>query len=320
MPVPLRESMPRDADLVRAAQRGDAPSLGVLLSRHHASMRAVAVGVLGPGADVDDAVQDASIIALRRVGDVREPEKVGAWLRAVVRNSCKALVRTKKPVPVADVASLGPPRFDPDPAALLERSERRDWVWHAVDGLPPDVRLATVLRYFTDVVTYDQIAQISGVPIGTIRSRLHQGRRALHSSLLHAADGVREDIDARTAARRREAEATLRAAEAGDFGAALTSHWHPDVHVTMASGLQATGFDHLMRAMDRDLDSGVRQRLTNVVAGRDIVIWEAELLSPPDDPFHCPPSVTWVQFFRQQRVGRLVLVHPRRRRSGDDAR
>jgi RNA polymerase sigma-70 factor (ECF subfamily) len=88
----------------------------------------------------------------------------------------------------------------------------------------------------------------------------------------------------------------------------------------MASGLQATGFDHLMRAMDRDLDSGVRQRLSNVVAGRDIVIWEAELLSPPDDPFHCPPSVTWVQFFRQQRVGRLVLVHPRRRRSGDDAR
>lgn len=278
-------------------------------------MRAVAVAVLGPGADADDAVQEASIIALGRVADVREPEKVGAWLRVVVRNACKMQLRTKKPVPVADVGALDPARPDLDPARLLERSELRDWVWRGIDGLSPEVRLATVLRYFTDVITYDQIAQISGVPIGTVRSRLHQGRRALHTSLLHAADAVADDIDVRTAARRREAESTLRAAEAGAFGEALTSHWHPDVHITMGSGSQARGFDYLMRAMDRDLDSGVRQRLTNVVAGRDIVIWEAELLSPRDDPFHCPPSVAWVQFLRQQRVGRLVLVHPRRRRA-----
>ena len=62
--------------------------------------------------------------------------------------------------------------------------------------------------------------------------------------------------------------------------------------------------------MDRDLDAGVRQRLVNVVASRDVLIWEAKLISPPSDPLHCPPEVLWVQFLENDRVTRLRLFHP----------
>jgi RNA polymerase sigma-70 factor (ECF subfamily) len=51
--------------------------------------------------------------------------------------------------------------------------------------------------------------------------------------------------------------------------------------------------------------------LTNVVAGRDVVIWETDLISPPEDPFHCPPALAWVQFVRDGRVSRLRMFHPR---------
>ncbi len=57
-----------DAALTLAAQAGDVASLGLLLERHRAGMRAVAVSVLGPGSDVDDVMQDAALAALRRVG------------------------------------------------------------------------------------------------------------------------------------------------------------------------------------------------------------------------------------------------------------
>ena len=84
-----------DAELTRAAQAGDAGSLGVLLTRHEAAMRAVALGIIGYGPDTDDVVQDAALVAVRRITDVRNPAAVGPWLRAVVRNECRMRLRSR---------------------------------------------------------------------------------------------------------------------------------------------------------------------------------------------------------------------------------
>lgn len=83
-----------DAELARAAQSGDAGALGALIVRHQAGMRAVALSLLGPGPDGEDAVQDAVLVALWRIGDVRNPEAVGAWLWMIVRNACRDRLRS----------------------------------------------------------------------------------------------------------------------------------------------------------------------------------------------------------------------------------
>ena len=62
-----------DAELTHAAQAGNIGSLGLLLERHRASMQAVALSLLGYGPEAQDAVQDAMLIALHRIGEVREP-------------------------------------------------------------------------------------------------------------------------------------------------------------------------------------------------------------------------------------------------------
>jgi hypothetical protein len=62
--------------------------------------------------------------------------------------------------------------------------------------------------------------------------------------------------------------------------------------------------------MDRDLTAGVRQRVTGVVASRDINIWQTDLISQPEDPQHCPPSLVWVQFLCDGRAQRIRLFHP----------
>ncbi|GHK05086.1 hypothetical protein SY2F82_68830 [Streptomyces sp. Y2F8-2] len=94
----------QDAVLTRAAQAGDVSALAQLLERHRPGMRAVAVSLLEPGADVDDVMQDAALVALRRIVDIRDLEAVGPWLRMVVRNSCRTLLRASRRVePVAEV-------------------------------------------------------------------------------------------------------------------------------------------------------------------------------------------------------------------------
>ncbi|MEV8563141.1 sigma-70 family RNA polymerase sigma factor [Streptomyces sp. NPDC051917] len=86
--IPGDTGTAEDAALTRAARSGDVSALALLLERHRPAIRAVALSLLGPGPDVDDVMQEAALVALRRIVDVRDPEAVGPWLRMVVRNSC----------------------------------------------------------------------------------------------------------------------------------------------------------------------------------------------------------------------------------------
>jgi RNA polymerase sigma-70 factor (ECF subfamily) len=300
-----------DADLVREAQSGDVHSLGLLLARHQAGMRAVALSILGYGPDAEDAVQEAVLIALRRIGDLRDPAALGPWLRAIVRNACRMHLRATTPILLEAVETLVLPRDEPDPEELLDRSALRDWVWHALDELSPRLRLVTMLRYFTEVTAYEHIAEVCGIPLGTVRSRLSQARTKLSQALLATARLAHDDVAVQTDRRRKEAEETLRAAQCGSFAAVLTELCSPEVEITTVKGKLMKGFDYLLGAMERDLGDGVRQRVANIVAGRDVVIWENELISPPDDPFHCPPAVVWVNFLEAGRVRKVRLFHPR---------
>ncbi|MGW3159625.1 sigma-70 family RNA polymerase sigma factor [Streptomyces sp. NPDC001089] len=299
-----------DAALTRAAQAGEIAALGLLLERHRAGMRAVALSILGPGPDVDDVVQDAALTALRRVRDVRDPEAVGAWLRMIVRNACRSLLRSA--VPSRPIEDLPMPATDNDPQWWLEQHTTRDWIWAAVEELSPTLRLPLVLRHFsTTVNSYERIADACGVPVGTVRSRLSQGRARLATALAATADTAHGDTARRVRASREEAHETLAAAESGHFGALMAERWSPGI--TLFRGSEPVGDRSVLeRGMDSDLDAGVRQRLVHAVAGDSLTLWEMDLLSPTDDPGHCPPSVAWLMTLDDGgRPLRLRLLHPR---------
>ncbi|MCA2214376.1 RNA polymerase sigma factor [Jidongwangia harbinensis] len=298
-----------EAQLVRAARGGAVECLGVLLARHRAGMVAVALSLLGHRPAAEDAVQEAALVALRRIGDLRDPDAVGPWLRAIVRNACRMQLRGAREVPVDQLDALALPA-GADPADLVDRQATGDWVWRAVHELSPALRLVTMLRYFTDVTAYDQIAAVCGVPVGTVRSRLSQARARLAEALLATADQVHDDAAALRRARRREAVELLEAAHRGRFAEALAQTYAPSVTTSWPDGLRSRGQDFLVRVMDGDIGDGVRYRLTDVAADRDIVILRTDLISPPHDPFHCPPSAVWVKHLDGGRVGHLRLFHP----------
>jgi RNA polymerase sigma-70 factor (ECF subfamily) len=295
-------------ELVRAARGGDVGALGLLLTTHEAGMRAVALSILGYGPDAEDAVQDASLAALRRIGDLREPESVGPWLRMIVRNACRQRLRsTQGVVPVAEPNTPADP-LSPD--RILDSHASRDWIWQAIDELTPTLRQTVLLRYFTDVNSYEQIAEVLELPIGTVRSRLNQARGKLAEALRATADRAHADAGAINAAAAREAVETLAVAERGGFPDLVTDRWLPEAEFVAGNGLVRGGRDLAMFGMDKDLTEGVRQRLVHAVAGRDVTIWTMDLISPPDDPEHCPPGVVWVMTRREGRVAKVRLFHP----------
>ena len=298
-----------DVALTLAAQAGDVAALGLLLEEPRAGMRAVALSILGPGPDAEDAVQEAALVALRNIADVREPRAIGAWLRAIVRNRCRDILRdAQRVVPLDALVPLPDPSAGPE--QLLEHHAMRDWVWEAIEELSPTLRLPLILRHFTHGLTgYERIAQVCGVPVGTVRSRLSQARAKLAEALAATAAAAHSDARSRTEASWDEARGTLAAAEAGDFGKAINELWSPEL--SLMSGTTRLGDRALVRdAMDISLAAGVRQQPVNVAAGRSMVVWEMDMINPTDDPEHCPPSLAWIMTCKQGRMDELRLVHP----------
>ncbi|MEU7841264.1 sigma-70 family RNA polymerase sigma factor [Micromonospora sp. NPDC049114] len=298
-----------DAELVALAQAGDAAALGALLTRHEAGMRAVALGVLGYGPDAEDAVQDAMVTALRRIGEVRNPAAVGPWLRTIVRNNARTTRRGPRTLPVAEPEWFAQPATSPTPEEALDSGALRDWVWHAIGELSEPDRLVTLLRYFSDASSYEQIATVCGVPVGTVRSRLSHARRALAGGLRTAATTAHADVSAAGDARWREGRDMIATAMRGDFDRVVHESWWPHAEMVVPGGPRG-GRDLAIRGMTTDLEAGVRQRLRNVVASGDVLIWETDLISPPDDPEHCPPGALWLQQLHRGRVRRITLFHP----------
>ena len=303
------EAEPTETEFVRNAQRGDAGALGILLSRHEAKMRAVALSILGYGPDADDAVQDAMLLALAHIGKVRDPASVGPWLHTIVRNACRKRQRATRPVFLGDEQWKLLPADAVDPQKAVEDTALRDWVWHAVTELSERDRLVTLLRYFSGVTAYEQIAALCGIPVGTVRSRLSHARQALADRLRSTANAAHPDATAAMESRRRAAQSMLTTAMEGNFRKVVEDLWLPQAEIATAGTVRG-GREYAVRAMDADLSAGVRQRLRNVVGGGDVLIWETDLINPPENPSHCPPGVVWMHALDGGRVRRLTLFHP----------
>ena len=292
-----------DATLARGAQAGDATSLGLLFERHRARLYAIAVGMLGHGSDADDAVQDAIVIAMRRIGELREPAAAGGWLAAILVNVCRAqLRRPARELPgVADEASGALDAVQ----ETVERAALRDWVWTALERLPEPQRVAVMLRHFSSAGSYDAIADICDIPVGTVRSRLNAARRRLADELLATAAAAHTDRGPFGEWSRAAGSAMAAFQRSGD-PELLDSVFSPDVSFRMADRVERRGRDRLAAGLARDFEDGVTAQPLRVIPGEHVAITELVLESPPEQPLHCPPAVTQVHFHDAGRTHRLV--------------
>jgi RNA polymerase sigma-70 factor (ECF subfamily) len=192
---------------------------------------------------------------------------------------------------------------NPVPAAqdAAEQLALRDWVWAALEDLPEPLRLVTLLRFFGRGHSYAEIAQLCGVPVGTVRSRLHQAKAELGARLL-AESGATPHGDGGWAQRVRAAYLSLAAHDPDPYVAMFP----PGADIT-ASGLVVRGQDQIRAMCEQDLDDGIRTRLVDVVSSAAITVIESKFVNPSDDPQHCPPAVTQVLFHDgADQVGRAL--------------
>src|SRR5262249_30758066 len=133
------------------------------------------------------------LVALSSLDSLRDPGAVGGWLHRILRNTCfMSLRRANRSV--SPVETVAPPAV-PSAERVVEALALRDWLWSAVDALAPDDRVTVMLRYFSRCESYEAIAAVTGVPIGTVRSRLHRSRAQLGERLLRSGSRTTSHAD-----------------------------------------------------------------------------------------------------------------------------
>ena len=289
-----------DTHLVREAQRGDAACLGVLLERHRAPLHAQALQILGHGPQAQDAVQDAFLIAMKKIEGLREPEAVGGWLRAILRNVC--LMRRREDRGEIFYGEL-PWRLESDLSEssveeAIERLALGEWVWTALSELPEPLRVTAMLRYFGSYSSYEEISAILGVPVGTVKSRLSQAKAKLADALLKTAGLEHDEAHRLTESRTRYFEAAFEEINRGQGYEIFMDAVSEELAWAFPGGRVFYGHEVMANEFEGDLEAGMRIRLTNVVASKDVSIYEADLLNPPDNPLRCPPATAGVFFLR----------------------
>jgi RNA polymerase sigma-70 factor (ECF subfamily) len=177
----------RDDVLLRRAAKGDENAFTLLYRRHQASLYRYALRMTGSAWAGEEIVQDVFMTLIRQPKkyDANKGE-VGAFLFGITRNRVmKHLDRLPRELSLESQSDSGVSKEPADlltPAIWAERRERVEQVRDAVLSLPAEFREAVVLCELEEL-SYEEAAEKSGCPIGTIRSRLHRGRALLLARL-----------------------------------------------------------------------------------------------------------------------------------------
>lgn len=163
-------------DLVERARRGDAAALDALFGWLVDPAYRLAVVLLRDRDAAEDAVQEAAIRAWRKLGELRDGAEIRPWFLAFVANQCRNARRSRW----RSVLRLD--GLDGTVAPEVDRIVNGAAVRFAVRSLSYDQRVAVVLHYFLDL-PLEEIAQVTGAPVGTVKSRLHRATARLRARL-----------------------------------------------------------------------------------------------------------------------------------------
>jgi RNA polymerase sigma factor (sigma-70 family) len=164
----------------------DEPFLALLRPEEGKLLR-IARALTGREADAWEMVQDAVVQAYERFDTLRGgPESFAPWLRRILVNRCKNLLRGRARLVLLETAAETEVDPAPGPEAQLEASQ----LWGEVMELAEDHRQVLTLRFLVDMPV-PEIAALLGVPEGTIKSRLHRALGALRKRLQSTDEGVR---------------------------------------------------------------------------------------------------------------------------------
>ena len=200
-----------EKELILRCRRGDEAAFEALVRAHEKRVYTLCRRMCRNEDDALEAAQDTFLAAWRGIGAFRADAAFSTWLYRLATNACLDLLRREKkhgggipldggdtPPDLADGAPL------PEEAAI--RADTRRMVREALDALPDGYRQILLLRE-TEQLSYQEIADVTGLELGTVKSRISRARQALRNYLMASGNFFELTSSNQAKTSRKEAEA-----------------------------------------------------------------------------------------------------------------
>jgi RNA polymerase sigma-70 factor (ECF subfamily) len=178
-----------DEDLVARSRGGDVDSFNQLILRWERPIYALAYRVIGREEDARDVCQDTFLRAFRALPGFKGEAKFSSWIYRIALNLCRDWIRRQRRTPVVQMpedAEAVERMAVRDPVESIEdlvaRKELSAVVAEAMAVLPEEQRTAIILKEYHGM-TFQEIAELQGCPLSTVKTRLYQGLTVLRRNL-----------------------------------------------------------------------------------------------------------------------------------------
>lgn len=182
----------RDRELVRRLRERDERAFRELVAEHRDRVYNLTYRMLGNRAEAEDVAQEVFISVFKTVDSFREEAKLSTWLYRVTVNHCKNRIKylarrhdrsqDELDENAGPVAAQGPAGPLPRPDRAVEGAQMEKVLQEAINALDEDHRAVVILREVEDL-SIEEICEITGLPDGTVKSRLHRARLALRKKI-----------------------------------------------------------------------------------------------------------------------------------------
>ncbi len=168
--------------LKRRLQKRDPEACSELIRRHHHLVYGHLRRLGADSSMAEDLTQETYAKAWSKIDTLREASSLGAWLLRIARNEFLQCLRSRKPETTGLDSVPEPVEGKPSPVSVVTTAERDQRLHEALRRLDPRLGETVALHYFQDL-TLREVAEVLGVPAGTVKSRLNRALESLREEL-----------------------------------------------------------------------------------------------------------------------------------------
>lgn len=180
-----------DLKLIRRCKRGEEAAFAELLARYRGPIYSLCYRMVRNAEDARDLAQETFIKVFGLLDRYDEDYAFSSWLFRIATNHCIDHLRRNRLRMLSmergggiegDERELQVPDSGPRPDTVLQRKEAMERLWEVVSGLPPHYRAIILLRH-DQQLSYEEIAEVLDLPLGTVKARIHRARNLVQDRL-----------------------------------------------------------------------------------------------------------------------------------------
>lgn len=304
--VPIPQTI---LEKTNAALQGDSNAFGTLFQWYGPRLHAHAVRICGYTPLAHDAVQETFISAFIHYTSLRDTSSFYPWLKKILINHCLHLLRKERSVRFGETIEKNDAVILQSIEESFERSANNQQMFEAMNQLSDELRSCVMLRYFSNYSTYEEIAQMLAIPVGTVRSRLAAAREKLiayyHRSV-DASDSAIKEAEQWSSYYHRLCDKLYHDWENRKE---FIEHFDPMLNIRFTSGKLAQGRTLFEKEIYEDLHFGTFFKVNTITSSGNISVIEGSTNNPPEYADRCPPSSVLIMFRENNKVDTLHLVN-----------